>query len=138
MGIAMTPLRRMSVGMLIAAFAFVAVALLQTRIDAGAAGDVHVAWQLIPYGIITTAEVMVSITGLEFAYSQAPARMKSTVMGFWLLTVTVGNMMVALLAEFGNLALRDFFWTFAGLMMLAGLLFSVRAYFYKSVDLHAE
>ncbi len=136
-GIAMTPLRRMSMGMLIASFAFVAVALLQGRIDVAPEGSIHVAWQLIPYGIITAAEVMVSITGLEFAYSQAPARMKSTVMGFWLLTVTVGNIMVALLAEFGNLALRDFFWTFAGLMMLAGLLFSVRAYFYKSVDLRA-
>ena len=41
---------------------------------------------------------MVSITGLEFAYTQAPKKMKSTIMGFWLLNVTMGSLLVVLLA----------------------------------------
>ena len=47
---------------------------------------------------MTTAEVLVSVTGLEFAYTQAPRAMKSTIMGFWLLCVTFGNILVAFLA----------------------------------------
>lgn len=133
-GIILTPLKKMSLGMALASFSFVAVALIQAKIDTNPAHSVHVLWQLIPYFIITLSEVLVSITGLEFAYSQAPKRMKSTVMGFWLLTVAFGNVLVALLARFGNLALVDFFWVFAGLMALAAVIFVVRAAFYQVRD----
>ena len=132
LGLKMTPLRRMTVGMVIASAAFGVVALLQARIDAGE--HVHVAWQLIPYLIMTLAEVMVSVTGLEFAYSQAPKRMKSTIMGFWLLTVALGNVLVSFLSTFKGLALVKFFWTFAGLMAVAAVIFGVRAAFYRMRD----
>lgn len=130
------PLRRMTLGMLTAGFAFVAVGFLQMRIDALAAhgAKLHVGWQLIPYFIITLAEVMVSITGLEFAYSQAPKKMKSVIMGFWLLNVTIGNLLVALLAGLQGLPLVSFFFVFAGLMMAAALLFGLRAAFYSYRD----
>ena len=36
----------------------------------------HIAWQVIQYVIIAIAETLVSVTALEFAYSQAPRRMK--------------------------------------------------------------
>jgi POT family proton-dependent oligopeptide transporter len=129
-GVRTSPLRRMTVGMLVASLSFVAVALLQAEIDRRGPGQVSVAWQIIPYLLLTIAEVMVSVTGLEFAYTQAPRRMKSTVMGFWLLTVTLGNVLTALLARFGNLPLVKFFWVFAGLMAAAGVLFGIRGYFY--------
>lgn len=132
LGLEMTPLRRMTLGMAIASIAFVSVALLQARIDGGT--RVHVAWQLIPYLLMTLAEVLVSITGLEFAYSQAPKRMKSTIMGFWLLTVSLGNVLVALLAAFGDLPLVDFFWVFAGLMAVAAVLFGLIGRGYKPQD----
>jgi POT family proton-dependent oligopeptide transporter len=60
--------------------------------------------------------------------------MKSTIMGFWLLTIAFGNILVSLLAEFGKLPLAQFFWLFAGLMLLAGLLFGLRAHFYVERD----
>lgn len=132
LGFKMTPLRRMTVGMCIASAAFAVVALIQARIDGGE--HVHVVWQIIPYLIMTLAEVMVSITGLEFAYSQAPRRMKSTVMGFWLLTVALGNVLVSFLSTFKGLALVDFFWTFSGFMAVAAVLFGVRAAFYRMRD----
>jgi POT family proton-dependent oligopeptide transporter len=125
------PLHRMTIGMFMAAFSFVAVALIQTRIGTVGEGNMHVLWQLIPYIIITTAEVLVSITGLEFAYTQAPRAMKSTIMGFWLLCVTFGNVLVAFLAPLQTLSLTTFFWTFAGLMAGAALVFSILALFYK-------
>lgn len=135
-GFTMTPLRRMSLGMFVAALSFVAVALLQKRIDllATSKQQLNLVWQLVPYLIITVAEVMVSITGLDFAYTQAPKRMKSTIMSFWLLTVSLGNVFVALLARFGNLSLVDFFWVFAGIMAATAIVFSIRAALYKGKD----
>jgi proton-dependent oligopeptide transporter, POT family len=137
-GLKTTPLRRITVGMLIAALSFVAVAWLQARIDAAGQGAVPVAWQFYPYLLITIAEVMVSITALEFSYTQAPKRMKSTIMGFYLLTVAAGNATVAVVAKHGNLPLVDFFWLFAGLMAVAGVIFALRAYFYVQKDYTQE
>ncbi len=39
-------------------------------------GDVSIAWQLPQILLISFAEVLVSVTGLEFAYSQAPTDFK--------------------------------------------------------------
>ena len=137
-GLKTTPLRRITVGMAIASASFVAVAIIQARIDAAAANTVSVWLQVAPYLLITIAEVMVSITGLEFAYTQAPRRMKSTVMGFWLLAVATGNILTGLVAQFGGLSLVNFFWLFAGLMGGAALLFGVRALFYVARDFTQE
>ena len=125
----MTPLRRMSGGMFLTAASFAVVAIAQGRLDAGE--TVHISWQLVAYLIITIAEVMVSVTGLEFAYTQAPRRMKSLLMGFWMLAVSFGNILVALLAGFEDLPRVQFFWTFAGLMVLAAAIFATRAAFYQ-------
>ncbi|MCC6901577.1 MAG: MFS transporter [Polyangiaceae bacterium] len=133
LGFKATPLRRMTAGMLVAAASFVAVAMIQQRIDVEGVGKVPIEWQLVPYLIITLAEVLVSVTGLEFAYTQAPKRMKSTIMGFWLLTVTAGNVLVSIISKI-KLPEAQFFWVFAGLMAGAGLLFGLRAYFYKQQD----
>jgi len=48
----------------------------------------------LPYAILTLGEVLVSATGLEFAYSQAPKAMKGIIMAFWSLAVTVGSLWV--------------------------------------------
>lgn len=133
-GIVLSPLRRITIGMFITALSFAAVALIQHSIDAVGPGKVSIWWQLIPYLLLTTGEVMVSVTGLEFAYTQAPKRMKSTVMGFWLLTVTVGNVLVSFLAGFKNLEPVTSFWIYGGLMVLAGLSFALRARTYVPRD----
>ncbi|MBL8816742.1 MAG: MFS transporter [Planctomyces sp.] len=134
LGYRLTSLRKMTIGMGTAAFAFVAAAVLQMLIDNAGPGKVPVLWQVVQYLIMTQAEVMVSITGLEFAYTQAPKTMKSTVMGFWLLSVSFGNILVAVLSRFESLTLQNFFWVFAGLMALASILFAVFAMFYKYRD----
>jgi POT family proton-dependent oligopeptide transporter len=140
-GLKTTPLRRITAGMFFAAVSFAVVALLQVAIDAhdrDGLPRVWFGWQVIPYLLMTVAEVLVSVTGLEFAYTQAPARMKSTIMGFWLLTVALGNVLVAFLAGFEKLERVNFFWTFAGLSAAAGLLFGLRAYFYVQKDYTQE
>ncbi len=67
-----------------------------------------------------------------FAYTRAPRTMKSTIMGFWMLCVTFGNVLVAFLAPMETLLdLSKFFWIFAALMAVASVVFAVLAYFYK-------
>lgn len=131
----MTPLRRMTIGMITASLAFVVVAMIQVKINAGEKigelNTVHVLWQFFPYLIMTQAEVMVSITGLEFAYTQAPTRMKSTIMGFWLLSVSLGNKLTAVVTKLPDMTLLTSFWVFAGLMGVAAVLFGIRSAFYK-------
>jgi POT family proton-dependent oligopeptide transporter len=140
-GLRTTPLRRITAGIFMAALSFAVVALIQVGIDANARAGlppVWFGWQVIPYLLMTVAEVLVSVTGLEFAYTQAPARMKSTIMGLWLLTVALGNVLVAFLAGFQGMERVTFFWTFAGLSAAAGLLFGLRAYFYVQKDYTQE
>jgi POT family proton-dependent oligopeptide transporter len=125
------PLQRMTIGMFLAALAFATVAVLQLRIQAAGRGEIHVLWQIIPFFILTTSEVLVSVTGLEFAYTQAPRAMKSTIMGFWLLCVTLGNVLVAFLAPLEALSLATFFWVFAALMAAAAVVFTLLAARYR-------
>lgn len=94
LGVEPTPLRRMTAGIALAGVSWVVIAALQVALDAGSA--VSIAWQVLPYAILTAGEVLVSTTGLEFAYSQAPPALKGTVMSVWNLAVTVGNLWVLL------------------------------------------
>lgn len=96
-GFAPTPLRRMGLGMVLAGLSFVCAAWLQARVDAGE--SLSILWQFIPYVVLTMGEVFLSITGLEFAFSQAPARMKSRIMSVWYVFVALGNLLAGTVAQ---------------------------------------
>ena len=86
---------------------FAIVAMLQSWIDAGETPNIS--WQLFAYAVLTASEVMVSITCLEFAYTQAPTSMKSVVMAVFLFSVSLGNYFTAgvnkfILVEKGDIA----------------------------------
>lgn len=129
-------LRVMSIGMFIMIADFVVVALIQGRIDELAihGQKLNLLWQAYQYIIAAIAEAMVVAIGLEFAYTQAPPRMKSTVMGFLMLSISLGNLLVAVMARIGPQKLEHSFWAFAGLMAVAAVIFAVIAYFYKVRD----
>lgn len=93
-GFAPTALRRMGAGIAFSGLAWIAAGAIQLAIDGGDA--VSITWQVLPYALLTFGEVLVSATGLEFAYSQAPAVMKGVIMAFWNLSVTIGNLWVLL------------------------------------------
>jgi POT family proton-dependent oligopeptide transporter len=93
-GVEPTALRRMGAGIAFSGLAWVAAGLIQLQLDGGDA--VSITWQVLPYALLTFGEVLVSATGLEFAYSQARASMKGVIMSFWLLSVTFGNLWVLL------------------------------------------
>ncbi|MCE4538223.1 oligopeptide:H+ symporter [Pelomonas sp. P7] len=93
-GVKVTALRRMGCGIALAGVAWIFAGMLQLWLDAGQA--VSIVWQMLPYAALTLGEVLVSATGLEFAYSQAPLAMKGTITSFWNLSVTIGNLWVLL------------------------------------------
>ena len=125
MGLKTTPIRRITWGMFVAAASFVIIALIQVSMDTTGESNVNVMWQFFPYLVITMAEVMISITGLEFAYTQAPRAMKSSVMSIWLLTVFFGNLITAYVAKinFFPIASTGYFLFFATLMGIFALIF---------------
>lgn len=92
-----TPIRRMGLGMVVAALAFVMSALVQSIIDANEAKTVSVFFMLPQIATITVSEILVSITGLEFVYSQAPLSMKSSCMSIFLVTTAIGDVFGGLL-----------------------------------------
>ena len=134
-----SPLRRMSYGMFLAAGSYLVVAALQKQIEAGA--QLSVLWQTVPYLILTAAEVLVSTTGLEFAFREAAPEMKSIIMSFWLLTIAFGDLLVvavtklfASAADHAASVSTNRFLLYAGMTFGVAILFSVVAGFYRYRD----
>uniref|UniRef100_UPI00398F4981 solute carrier family 15 member 1-like n=1 Tax=Pristiophorus japonicus TaxID=55135 RepID=UPI00398F4981 len=95
----------------------------------------HMAWQIPQYLLITSGEVVFSVTGLEFSYSQAPPNMKSVLQAGWLLTNAFGNIIVLIVAEASTI---DEQWAeyilFAALLLAVCIVFAIMASFYTYVD----
>ncbi len=128
-GVRLDPLRRMGAGMVFGALSFVACAWIQRRIEGGQ--SLTLAWQLIPYFLLALGEVLVSASGLEFAYARAPAPLKSLVMSLWLLTTAAGNFLVAAItmvnARFVGAKGASEFLFYAGLMLAVAVVFGILA-----------
>ena len=98
-----------------------------------------IVWHIIAYAILTASEILISITCLEFSYTQAPNHMKSLVMGFFLMSVSIGNIFTAGINSFimnldgtTKLAGPSYFYFFAFMMLLSALGFIFVERFYKS------
>ena len=132
-GILPTPLRRMSAGMVLGAVSFVICGYIQSRMDRGA--TLSVAWQLIPCIVLEAGEVMLSATALEFAFSQSPERMKSIVMSFWLMTMSVGHFLVAVFTNLNSNYVHAHgaveFYFYAALMVVVAVAFIFLATRYR-------
>lgn len=145
MGYEMTALRRMTAGIAFAGLSWVVVGTMQVVLDGGQVFSI--VWQVLPYALLTLGEVLVSATGLEFAYSQAPQAMKGVLMSFWNLSVTIGNLWVLIVnasvknntvtdaiktTGFGVTAFQMFF--FAAFAFLAAAIFGLFARRYRVAD----
>jgi POT family proton-dependent oligopeptide transporter len=133
---ALTPLRKIGIGLFLAAGSFLLSGMLQSWIDAG--GRPHVLWQILPYAVLTAGEVMVSITCLEFSYTQAPNSMKSFIMAIYLLSVSLGNEITAVVNYLiqtpdggSRLPGASYYWFFSALMIVAAIGFPFFAMVYK-------
>ncbi len=132
----LTPLRKISIGFFIAVIAFLIPAHIETQLAAG--HTMNIVWQLLAYVILTAAEVMISITCLEFSYTQAPNRMKSLVMGLYFSSVAIGNWFTARVNAFirnvdgtSKLQGADYYLFFAAAMLATATLFIFYAMRFK-------
>ena len=131
-----TTKRKMCIGMFLAATPFLVTAWIETQLLNGLIP--HIGWQLLAYFLLTTAEVMLIVTCLEFSYTQAPQKMKSFVMAFFYLSISAGNLFTALVnqiiqrpdgSSFLEGAMYHLF--FAGFMGFFAVLFFIYMRYYQ-------
>lgn len=138
-GIRVTALRKIGWGFVMVAITFALVAWIQTQIDNGI--KLNIGWQLLAYLLLTVAEIFVSITGLEYAFSQAPKNMKSTIMAIFFFTVFLGNILVTYINSniqsggfFSYYKGASYFWLFTGIMAVNAVLYYLAIYLFKIKD----
>jgi POT family proton-dependent oligopeptide transporter len=124
----LTALRKISLGLFVTASAFVFSAWIENRIGAGVKPSIG--WLVLNHVVIAAAEVMVSITCLEFSYTQAPKKMKSFIMAVFFLSISLGNVFTAVVNVFirnedgsSKLPGASYFWFFAFMMTITAVLF---------------
>jgi POT family proton-dependent oligopeptide transporter len=108
-------------------------------LDLVASGDApNIGWQFLAYLILTSAEVMVSIVCLEFAYTQAPSSIKSFIMGIYLLGVSLGNLLTAVVNKViqnpdgsSKLDGANYYWFFTAAMFIMACLYVIWSQFYR-------
>jgi POT family proton-dependent oligopeptide transporter len=140
-----TAQRRMTTGIALAGVSWIIAGILQLAIDSGT--PMPVQWQVLPYVFLTCGEVLVYGTGLELAYSQAPAAMKGVIMSFFYLAITVGSLWVLLanasikrdavthwIAGTGLSTTAFYMFFFAVFAFAAALVFGLYARHYREVD----
>jgi POT family proton-dependent oligopeptide transporter len=115
----LTPLRRMPLGLAIGALSFIIAGIFQVQMEGGAM--LSIGWQFLPYVVLTLAEILVSTTGLEFAYTQAPREMKGTIQSVWLLTTTLANGVVAIASKLNVFSGSGQFFFYAGFALVAAV-----------------
>jgi len=58
-----------------------------------AQGKISILWEVAAYVLMTMAELCISVIGLQMAFEEAPASMKSMITGIWLCTVSGGDIL---------------------------------------------
>jgi proton-dependent oligopeptide transporter, POT family len=132
----LTPLRKIGMGLFVTGLSFLVVAGIQASIDAG--HTPHILWQVLAFLVLTAAEVMVSVTFLEFSYTQAPRKLKSLVMCAYLGAISLGNLFTSgvnfvIQRPDGSARLKGvpYFLFFVAVMWLASFLFVVFSRYYR-------
>ena len=128
-GFNIQPLRRMEYGMMLAAVSFAMSTLLEHRILSQATMSVSVIWQVPQITVLTVAEILLNVTGLEFAYSQAPANMQALILALYLFMTAIGDGLAALLygSVFASLSSAVAMLTCAICMIINMVLFAMVA-----------
>lgn len=133
-----TPLRKIGTGLFLIALSFAMTAVYEIWLQRG--DSVHFYWQLAAYFVLTAAEVICYGTALEFSYTQAPPKMKSLIMGLFLLSISLGNVLTAGFNRWISslpdkskemFAGPNYYWFFTGCMLVTSVLYLVWSPFYR-------
>ncbi|XP_051172240.1 solute carrier family 15 member 1-like [Leptopilina boulardi] len=101
--------------------------------------EIHILWLFPQYILISIAEILFAISGLEFSFTQAPKSMRTITIAAWYLSVAIGNLLVIIIiqSQFFNSQANEFF-LFAGLILLNMIIFAIMTRQYKFVLLEAD
>jgi len=140
----LTPLRKIGMGFVLTVLAFLVPAWVESQLASGL--KPHIGWQVLAYAFISAAEVVISVTYLEFSYTQAPRSLKSIVMSLYLAAIAFGNLVTALVNRFiqnpdgsTKLAGTNYYLFFGGLMLGATILFAIVSPFYRGrTEIHGD
>ena len=132
----LTPLRKIGIGMFLTAGSFLVPVWIEIQLESGA--QPSIGWQFVAYIFLTSAEIMVSITAIEFAYTQAPKKMKSMLQSIELLAISLGNIFAAVVNDViknedgtSKLPGASYYWFFMIAMLVTSVLFIPLACWYK-------
>ena len=132
----LTQLRKVSIGFFLMVVAFLVTTWVEQRI--ADRWHPNIVWQFFAYLFLTASEIMVSITGLEFSYAQAPKAMKSFVMALFFCSIALGNLFTAVVNEFnehdGRLRFSrvEYYVFYTALMFVTAVVFIFAARKFKS------
>jgi proton-dependent oligopeptide transporter, POT family len=139
----LSPLRKIGVGLFLTVPSFVITAVVESQIQMGLRPTIW--WHFLAFVIISLSEIMVSITCLEFAYTQAPRKLKSLVMSLNFMSISLGNAVTAMINFLiknpngtSKLAGASYFYFFAGFMLVTSVLFIFIALNFKPQPLNEE
>jgi dipeptide/tripeptide permease len=125
--------------MLAAAASYLVAGFLDFHIMTEPADSVSLGFQAPQYLLVTIAEILVSVTGLSFAFQCAPADMKSLVTALLMLSSAIGDIITgAFYSIFASLGMERWmmFFAFSATVVLNGLvLLWVKSRFGKLLEL---
>ncbi len=131
-----TPLRKIGAGFFLVAASFGVCAHVENLIGAGETPTIW--WQLLAYALITAGEVLISVTSLEFFYTQAPRKLKSVIMSVKMFAVSLGNLVAAAVNfvimnpdKTSKLPGASYYLFFVGMMLVTGIIYIPVARAYK-------
>jgi proton-dependent oligopeptide transporter, POT family len=128
------PLDRMKWGMCLASVSFLASGLVEFNMQAQPQlNTVSVAWQIPQISILAIAEILLNVTGLEFAYAQAPRTAQALILALYYFTTTLGDGFGAILysSVFVTMNVAKAMMICAALMLVNTLVFSCVANLWK-------
>ncbi|OMH79476.1 Peptide transporter PTR2 [Zancudomyces culisetae] len=145
-GIFMGPIKRIFIGFMIVVSGFVYVTIIQKvvystgpyydfqgdNVPDDPVNDIVIWWQLPAYMIVGISEIFASVTGLEYAFSQAPAELKSLLTALFLFTNFLGSLIGMALAPLSVDPL--ILWLFAGETVLMFIIGCTVFIFFRHVD----
>ncbi|CAD6991603.1 unnamed protein product [Ceratitis capitata] len=125
------PLHSVTAGGVCSALAFVCAGLLQEYINSQPYRSVNIVWQVPQFLLLMMGELLLSIPGLKFAFTQAPTSMKSVVTATWFINNAFGNLIVVLLTKVNIfISQTNEYFFYAVLMLISIIVFAMLAYDY--------
>ena len=123
-------LSRMAWGMFLCALSFFASGILERYIVAGEESDqqVSIFWQLPQITILAVAEILLSVTGYDFCYSNSSSGCKALILALYLVTTAVGDFLAGLLY---NGLFQD--WNRETILHTCGILMLLNLLIFRSV-----